>query len=315
LTPADAAEARSRGYALLAGLWLEGLTPARLAAVRQTPLAAALPETVDLDELAAAHHTAWTLEVLPYAGVFLDTEDTLGGAAQRLLTDCEAAGFSPKTRDTRADHIGLVLGALSFLSGAEADARQDDRGGVATQLAALQAGLLDRHALSWLPPLWVAGRSVGGFWAAVLELTAELLLSHRGAAGEPWALPTLPVGLLEDRKTSLWRIAGVLASPALSGVFLTRADLGRIGRAAGVPRGFGARQQMLANLLRNAAEYEELPALLGQLDALWAERSAAYAALAEVQPVLSGPVQAWRTQAEAIRVLLSDAVTAVNEKA
>ena len=307
MTPAQRAEARSRAYALLAGLWMEGLTAARLEVVRRTPLAAALPAgEADLDQLAAAHHRAWTLEVLPYAGVFLDTDDSVGGAAQRLLTDCRAAGFSPRTEDTRADHLGISLAALSFLCGAEADAHEDGRADAVAQVTTLQRGLLDQHVLSWLPPLWVAAQeAVGGFWGAVLALTAETLLDHRGeAGGAARPLASVRSDLLDNPKTSLWRIAGVLATPAQSGVFLTRADLGRVGRAVGVPRGFGARQQLLANLLRNAAEYQEVPALVDQLDAIWAGRARAYDALAEGWPALSAQAAVWRTQAEATRALL-----------
>ncbi|MFT4978092.1 MAG: TorA maturation chaperone TorD [Myxococcota bacterium] len=306
MSPEEHAEARSRAYGLLAGLWTEGLTPSRLEAVRQTPLAAHLPEPLDVDRLQATHHQAWTLEVLPYAGVFLDTEEGLGGAAQRLLTDCRAAGFSPKTDASRSDHIGVALAALSMLCGAEADALQDGRTDIASGIVELQHGILDRHLLSWLPPLLVSGRGVvGGFWGEVLELTAALLLEHRGVAEAAWSPPELSEGLLEERKTSLWRIAGVLASPALSGVFLTRADLGGIGRAADVPRGFGARQQQLANLLRNAAEYEQLPAIIDQLDVLWKARAEAYAALSEQHPELAPVTEQWSAQAERLRALLT----------
>lgn len=305
MTPEQRAEARSRAYALLAGLWMEGLTADRLAVVRHTPLAASLPEAADLDQLAAAHHHAWTLEVLPYAGVFLDTDATVGGAAQRLLTDCRAAGFSPRTEATRADHLGITLAALSFLCGAEADALVDGKDEIAAQVVALQQALLRQHAVSWLPPLWAAAqRAVGGFWGAVMSLTAETLLDQYQGGQGGWPLEPVPADLLDNPKTSLWRIAGLLATPAQSGVFLTREDLSRVGRAVGVPRGFGARQQMLANLLRNAAEYQELPALVAQLDAVWAERAAAYAALGEQHPVLSEQAGCWRQQAERTRQTL-----------
>ncbi|MEL6349306.1 MAG: molecular chaperone TorD family protein, partial [Myxococcota bacterium] len=257
MTPSQRAEARSRAYALLAGLWIEGLTEARLSAVQQTPLAGALPDQIDLDLLAAAHHRATSMELLPYAGVFLDTDDTMGGAAQRFFTDSRTTGFHPDTTNTRADHLGLLLAWLAFLCGAEADALEDGMGETAARVVTLQQDALDRHLLSWLPPLWAAGRrSLRGFWAAVLDMTAAVILDHRGDVAAPPPLPDSAAGLLDAPKTSVWRIAGALSTPATSGVFLTRVDLRVLGRAAGVPRGFGARQQMIANLLRNAAEYQ-----------------------------------------------------------
>lgn len=303
MTPAQQAEARSRAYALFAGLWTEGMTPSRLAVLARTPLASQLPQPIDLDRIAAAHHSAWTLEVTPYAGVFLDTDTDIGGAAQRLLGDCHAAGFFPKTTSTRADHLGIALAALSFLCGAEADALQDGKAETASRLQQLQQTFLSRHVLSWMPPFFAAGQQVTqGVWLAVLSQTVTVLEDH-GAGHEHGrtSLPTSPVDLLDDPKTSLWRIAGVLASPAHSGVYLTRTELQHIGQRTGVPRGFGARQQVLANLLRNAAEYGSLPSLMEALDALWALRCAAYQKLQPTQPHAAD----WLHQARATRTLFT----------
>ena len=47
---------------------------------------------------------------------------------------------------------------------------------------------------------------------------------------------------------------------------LTREDVARLGRGLNVPRGFGDRTQLIVNLLRSAARFDALDALLEALE-------------------------------------------------
>ncbi len=300
LRPAALAEARSRGYALLGGLLMDGLSPARLAALRATALAEHLPDPLDLDSLAADHHRLLSMEVFPYAGVYLDPEASSGGpAAAGILDACRSAGFQPDTATVLPDHLGLCLMLLSFLAGAEADALEDDLPQAAARAASLAMRFLDAWLLPWLAP--VLGALPEGLWPEVVRTAAALATDHRGAGSTTRPLPEAPQ-ILADPKTDLRRIARFLTTPCHSGVLLTRRDIAALGRDAGVPRGFGARQLELTNLLHSAAEYDALSGLLTRLDALIEARIASYgaAALPEVHR------QLWIDRAAQTRHMLAE---------
>ena len=271
--PLSLAEARSRAYGLLGRLLLEGLTDKTLPRLRQTPLGARLPEGVDLDEVAAAHHQLLSMDIPPYASSFLTTDPA--GCIDEIRDACQAAGFHVDTASARPDHLGIGLLMLSFLCGAQADALGDEQADIAAQTAGLAQAFLTRWLLPWLPPLRaaVAAHDPDGLWGAVVEMAAELAGDHTEAPGE-FALPPAPA-LLSESRTDLKAIASFLLTPCHSGVYLSRADIGRLSRGVSVPRGFGSRQMEMTNLLRTAAEYDELASLMARLDALIAQRGAA----------------------------------------
>lgn len=291
------ASARAAAYALLAKLLVRGVDDVTLQEISTIEaLATHLPPRPDLDELAADHHRLLLHELFPYAGVFIDSEATTGGAATTAVLDSyRRFGFTPRLDDLAADHLGVELGALGFLCGAEAEAVEDDEQGVASHLRRLQRDFLDAHVLTWLPPLLGAAASYrSGFWPAVITLTAELIADHRaalaGADIDPRRSDQTPevfeaggpndqddvVELLTDPKTGLREIAEYLLTPRRSGLFISRDDLRSLGRGSELPSGFGARRLMLTNLLRAAADYDSVPALLARLEHLVAKRAAAY---------------------------------------
>jgi TorA maturation chaperone TorD len=244
----------------------------------------------DLDELAAEHHACFHLDLFPYAGVFLDRTAVAGACSDMVCSYFERAGFRPRLDQLTADHLGVMLGFLSFVSAATGEARDDRRLIRPAELERLTAEFLDVCILSWLPVLVATtepnpnGPTPTGprpFWPNVLRETLEFAAAHRIALRQRYPdtpapeLPDAEPDLLDDPRTGLRRIAEHLLTPADSGMFLTRADIARLGRARALPRGFGSRLLMFDNLLHTAVDYGELGALLQQLDALLGARDRA----------------------------------------
>jgi hypothetical protein len=124
--------------------------------------------------------------------------------------------------------------------------------------------------LAWLPSLTAAVvREPFPVYSGLFPVLEEAVLDYRAAIGGPAApLPERPEpdALLDDPRTGVREIAGFLACPARSGVHLGRGDVTRMGRKSSAPTGFGGRALMLANLLRSAAEYDRLGAVMSALD-------------------------------------------------
>lgn len=290
LNAAEQARARGRVYGILARLVLEGLDAEGLEQLRALDgwLLSEGEGAVELDEVAAEHHACFHLGVFPYAGAFLDPSAKAGAWSDRVRAHYDRAGFRPRLDELAADHLGVELAFASFVTAAIAEAVEDARPTVARRLEALLAEFLDACLLSWLPALVVAGddlEAAGTFWPRVLAATLEFAAEHRLGLEDraPRRAPVElaePEDLLADERTGLRRIAEQLLTPAASGLFLTRADIARLGRDHALPRGFGSRLIMLDNLLRSAVDYGELPALLEALDALLVERDHGLATLA-----------------------------------
>lgn len=309
----DLAAARSHAYDLCARLFLDGLGPDLLPYAQAIPALAQHVGEYDADEAAAAHQRLFRFNVFPHESIFLDAGNMLGGR----VTDGVGAfyrqvGFQSDRSDTGLDHVGVELALLAFLSGAEADAAEDGETAHVQRVQALQRRFLDEHLLRWLPALVLAIRQQEQpLFAALADLTLTLALEHRPALGadlltppSPFSLPTLPA-LLDDDSTGLKEIAAYLLTPAYSGIYLSRDDIARLGRGRRLPRGFGERKQMLANLLRSAVEYEHLPDILADLSALverWqlggSAQMAGTATLAAIQP-------AWQQRLDATQALLA----------
>ncbi len=315
MQPSHASLARSRAYALFSLLYRAGVTPEVLPDVRALPaLNDTLGDTFDAEQAAADHYALFHLNVFPYASLFLDASGRLGGAvtddARRWLRQ---AGYDADTSSESADHVGHALGLLAFLSGAEADAWDDGLSAEAERIHRLQRRFLDAYLLWWLPAFAEAVRQQDHpFYTLLSALTLDLVIDHRRALGPTTdstpAAPPLPEPppLLNDEKTSLQDIADYLATPPWSGLYLSRDDLGRLGRAERLPRGFGPRARMLANLLRAAATFDRLDPLLNQLAEMIQTGRSHYAALAEREvPILETVAQAWLKRLDATEEMIA----------
>lgn len=277
MQPLDETRARSRVYGLFSHLYERGLTTDVLPVVQAIPdLASLLPDPFDEDETAADHYTLFGLEVFPYAGLFLDVEGRLGGPTadqvQRLYAQI---GFQPVLDRESADHLGHELALLAFLSEAEAEAVENAEPRETERVRRLQRQFMDSHLLEWLPAfICAAEQQPYPFYAALSRLTLDVVLDHRAGLHDEDAehtgrsergAPAPPPDILDEAGTGLKDIAEYLATPTRSGFFLSRSDIAQLGRAERLPRGFGSRVQTLTNLLRAAAEFDRMEALLDAL--------------------------------------------------
>lgn len=288
-------EARSRAYGLMARLLLRGIDDVAWSRISDLPELFSGVASLDRDELAAEHHTTFHLGAFPYAGAFLSEEAKAGGLADLVRRHYAAAGFSPRLDEVSADHLGVMLAYLSFVTGAQADAVEDGKPAIADRLDRNVGEFLEEALLSWVPSLLVAIDARGSkFWSNVVGMCLGLAADHRAHLRQPHRPTTLPPcpSPLEDERTGLRDVAEFLLTPARSGVFLTRGDIGRLGRRHDVPRGFGSRVTMLTNLLRSAVDLGELPPLLDTLDDLLLTRIEALETVADALG-LHGHVAPW----------------------
>ena len=302
--PAQMALARSRIYSLLGQIYLSGLKEEDLDRVRAVPdLASVVPEPFQTDEAAADHQHLFGFNVFPYESIFLDVTGLMGGdVTDDVVASYQAAGYSGWEGSEGADHIGREFSCMAFLCGAEHDAWEDQLPVAARRMAGLQAKFLDRHLLRWLPPFVLAIREHGQpFYKAAADLTLDVVTDHRvRAAGQivtTYRLPSKP-DLLGDENTGLKEIAATLLTPAYSGLYLSRDDIGRLAQRHKLPRGFGGRQNMLLNLLRSAANYGGSVAMLTELQSLAARWAIEYGAMAAGSP--------WGIRAESTSKILED---------
>ncbi|HVI00672.1 MAG TPA: molecular chaperone TorD family protein [Enhygromyxa sp.] len=309
LSTQQQALARSRLYRLLARLLARGVDRASSSQLEQLGWLPA--RGVPLEQLAAEHYATFGLGVFPYAGVFLDASASAGACADRVRSDYARAGFEPRLDELAADHLGVQLAFLSFVTGAQADALAEGRPSIAAALDPLLAEFLDSCVLSYLPALVSAiSISHSEFWAAIASETLAITAEHRLALPSP----ITPVALLDvgdplaDPHTGLRQIAEHLLTPAASGVFVSRSDIAAWARQQQLPRGFGSRLLMLDNLLRSAVEYGQLPSLLAALDEALARRDAALAQHAAAYE-LALAIAPWRAALARTRALLGHLAT------
>ncbi|MCS6843429.1 MAG: molecular chaperone TorD family protein [Caldilineales bacterium] len=338
-TAPEAALAYARAFQLFAELYRSGLTPALLEQVQALPeLAAVAPHPYVPDEAAASFHTLFGLNVFPYQSIFLDPAGLLGGPeTDRVRVSYRGMGFAADEASEPADHLAYELDALAFLCHAEAEAWEDGRGDMAARAQQLQADFLKEHLLRWLPAFVAAVQRQGDpFYAQLADLTLALAVERRrglaeqqiaagrpagdgavlvlrprpgvnGAAADPTA--ETPAGrverLLADPQTDLDAIAGFLLTPPYSGLFLSRRDIGQLGRSAEAPHGFGERRQMLRTFLRSAAEFDRFPAAVAALAGVADDTAAALRRLAADNAEAAELVEPWLERLAATRRLLA----------
>jgi TorA maturation chaperone TorD len=306
------AVAYSRLYELLRDLFLRGLTADLLSqAATIDELRVALPPVFDADENAALFQSTFGFNVFPYQSLFLDPAFLLGGAESARIRQVYAtAGYAPDLSTGEPDHIGHELGLLAHLCGAEADALADGQPRAVEQARALQQRFLDEHLLWWLPCFAVAlQRQPAPFYAALADVTLALVTAHRATLPAPAAhlVDRLPACAppLDDPATGLQEIAAYLATPACTGVYLSRDDIAALARSAGLPRGFGDRRQMLTNLLRAAAEFDGVAAVAAALRGVVADFELAYIRYAGGGAACAAIAAAWRARVAAFEAMLA----------
>lgn len=313
LTPAEVALARSRLYALAGRLFRSGLTADLLPALAALPgMAERLPARYERDEAAAAHYRLFGMEIPPHESLFLDPSGLLGGPRAEAVAAFHARiGFQPAATAPGPDTLSEELGALAFLTGAEADAWEDGQESTARRMAALQRELLTGHLLPWLFPLALAVEDeepafFGPLAGMVVILSSEQMIDADGeAAGDRAFVLPEPPQLDADPAGGLAEIAAYLTTPPLCGIFLSRAAIGRVARGLRLPRGFGSKAQTLETLLRSAAQYDQFLAATAALHALFDGWHRRYARAIETHPHLKPFIRPWQMQTGPARHLLA----------
>ena len=281
------------------------------------------------------------LNVYPYASVFLDPSGMLGGDRRALIGGALAAlGFQPGAPGSADDdHLATLLQALAALTDREvtaADAAGRERARHA------QGVLLAEHILPWMPSFTHAVERVGDpFYEAVCRALREALADACDdlalEAASPFAMAAPPStgddndtsrGGAEAPETSHGNAPGaqtarasrkrpapdgrrhleMLLSPARSGLYLSRHDVQRIGRAIGMPVRRGERAFMLQALLEAAGEEARVsaPAALAEAALVQSRRIGAWQ---DAHPRLSRLWDAWKKRIDETHGALAELST------
>jgi TorA maturation chaperone TorD len=297
----DTASARNHTYILVSRLFLDGLTVDLLPYVEKIPeLAIVYSQPFDPEEAAVDHHRIFSFDIFPYESIFRDPSGLVGGAYSTLVQGkYEQSAFR---QSIDSDHIGYELAFLAYLCSEEAAMLANKQVAEAERSTQLQQQFLRDHLLCWLFPFVNALNSSGQpFFAALGQLTLQLVYDHilqlgnyRGRWKEQpdsYAGHTLPESpdILQENQAGLKQVSRFLLTPPFSGLYLSRSAITKLARHHQIPRGFGDRQQLLANLLRAAGQYDVAPELLQELTAITKTWKQAY----ENQRVNYPEIESW----------------------
>lgn len=243
---------------------------------------------------AAAYTEVFTLQLYPYAAVYVGAEGMLGGdAADRI------AGFWSALRRTppaEPDHLAALLGLYASLAAQEGGEAEPAR---RLMWRVARKALLWEHLACWVFPYLDKLREIGppGYrsWGALL---GETLVSEIEAVGPPDTLPLhlrLAPPLPDPRREGAGAFVGGLLAPVRSGIVLTRADLARAARDLGLGLRMGERRFILETLLAQdadpmlvwlaaearvaSAQHHLRAQVTGAVAGFWSKRAAAAAAL------------------------------------
>jgi TorA maturation chaperone TorD len=347
----SALRARRAAYELLARLWLAPLNGELAATLRELPgFAEHLPvgdTSPWLDELAVEYERLFGQNVYPYESIFRDHELMLNtAAAERVAALYRDCGFEAGVGPGGApDHLGLELRLMAALIAREEQAvAHRDTPGI-HWARARQAECLHAHLAQWAP---ICAQTVGRaarhpLYASLAGLTAELIgsdlvvLPARPPANDmptreiERGLPGISKKIRDDLSQSassafydkdvesgedergMNQLARQLLTADCVGVFLCRADMAALGRALDLPVPMGDRAAMLRGLFEAAGQFDQLPALLGALDRVFAGAGAEIAALRHDFPAWAPYGEPWRARVDAGRALLAELSAQANQ--
>ncbi len=299
MNPLELALARSKAYALFEMLYLKGITPSTKDSIQQIP---ELNSSIDFgrgyDEFAADHYSMFVHNLPPYASIFLEDEGQPGGevteSAMRAFRGC---GYKPSTTSEAADHIGHIMGCLSFICGAESDAWEDGRHEIAGQMRQIQVELLEEQVLPWIFPLWWAIRSIDtGVYRELANLTVNITTDHYAGLDKMHSEIKTPFNEDEPFDTQgskLQDIASFLLKPAKSGIWLSAKAIGNLSREFDLPRGFGDRKTTMLNLLKSAGKYGTFDRLMRNLSTQLSEAHVQFEGVKMEDPHLGPFLTPW----------------------
>ena len=243
----------------------------------------------------ADHTELFTLQLPPYAAIYLGAEGMLGGeAVDRIAGFWRVAAGTPPPEP---DHLTTLLAAHASLAEGEASADEADR----PSWRRLRHALFWEHVASWaFAYLARAAEVAPPAYRPWAELLRTALLDEAERLGPPQALSLhlreAPPAAAADGDSLL----DALLAPARSGVILTRGDLGQAARTIGLGLRQGERRYILRGLFdqapeetaawlaeeaeRQAALHRAGPASISTIAAHWADRAGATAARLALTP-------------------------------
>ncbi len=236
----------------------------------------------DAQDLRVEFTRLLTLNVFPYASVYLDAEPCLNSeTSARIQLSYDQAGFGPDPRWPigAPDHFGVELEFVAHLMEAGQEPQADE---FLTSEILLWTGIFT-HAVEM--------NAHAEFFRALARDARAWLMGQAKTAN--WNLPPAPVA--ED---DLDAVVRMLITPSRSGFFLSKLDIARMARGLDLPVPFGDRGLMLQGLFHAAGEYKRIKNLL---DALGAETHAwieSYETDERAYPAAAGIAQGWRGRAE-----------------
>lgn len=297
------------GFSLLSRLWIKEADQATLAELKAAPCQ--FSQEASLQELAIAYTDLFLLNVYPYASVYLDLNAEMNGLRSIELSALyQQSGYQPDSlyEVGAPDHIGLVLGLLAQLPQSQ------------------RAGVLGKYVLDWAPVLCFSIErqpSIHPFYRALAECTRrELFQAFEGKdltqgssiPQERLAAPSqMDEGWIElpltgpDEELSLSQVIHYLLSPARSGMFLSRAQLGQWALELGIPLAFGERYRLGISLFEAAGIADAVPKLLDWLVLEVIRWDNAYMGWAEEFPAWRLFAGEWRERIATARNLLEKA--------
>ncbi|MCB0212957.1 MAG: molecular chaperone TorD family protein [Anaerolineae bacterium] len=306
-------------YRILGRFWLKEASAEDIELLHALPeLAQTLPglEKQHVTDLAVEYQRLFGFNLPPYESIFIDPSVMLMSPATDRVAQLYWQGgwhIPAGIRTGAPDHLGLELLALADWL---------DRGSMASAHQ-----LHTRHLALWVAPfvLQLQRLKPHPFYAALADFTLDLLLTTLPETPLPnpdTLFPNLPpppvyrgtdeTMLVDDAADMKKRDGGSpfrhlikqLLRPCEAGLFLTRTDLARIGRALELPATVGDRYSMLETLFRQAMQYELLPELLNHLGRQLTEADQAYHQLAVDYPGWQPYAHAWGNRLAATQNML-----------
>lgn len=218
------------------------------------PELAAVADALELGALPSesAYTELFVFQMPPYAALYLNAENGLGGIAQD-----RAAGFWRDLRLTppaEPDHLATLL-AFYAECGTHADAAAEERTRHAWQRT--QKALLWEHLLSWLPYYLLKIQTFAPpFYCAWANLALEALQDAAAQHGPPDVVPLAwrePCAVPDPREHGADALLRGLLSFIRSGMVLTRWDLQQAARTLELGLRLGERRFLLQVLLEQDA--------------------------------------------------------------
>lgn len=254
---------------------MEGITPEIVPLISDIPeLAETLGEngnSINWEEMAADHYQLFGMNVYPYESCFLEPERNPGADVSRSVLEFYSQSGFQSSNEESPDHIAVELELLGFLTNTERNYLLEGNFEEVEKIRAVQVEFIDRHLVYWLPQFVfaVSRQNIHPLYNQTAELMLDVILEQRkliggGTDNQRVELPPVPK-ILEDSNTGLRDIVTFLLTPVYSGFFLSHKDIVQLGKQMNIPHGFGDRQQVLLNLLRNSINFDNFGVLLSNL--------------------------------------------------